>query len=157
MIRLFTSGPSPKIRQHARSTARWDDSSVRDVTILRNWLEDSLLELAAKSGEFAPPAEGSHVRIVRTAAAFRGNPVDILRRIFDVARFAVNAILGVDDETGLCAARLVRTDDLIDSRGTVEPRWFTVTGKIVVNRNGRVAQAQVNWLILLVICVGQEY
>ena len=40
----------------------------------------------------------SHVRIVRPAAALRRDPVDVLRRILDVAGFAVDAVLRVDLE-----------------------------------------------------------
>src|SRR6185437_12399891 len=44
------------------------------------------------------PTRASHVRIVRTAAALGRHPCDVLIRVLDVARFAVNAVLGVDDE-----------------------------------------------------------
>lgn len=37
-----------------------------------------------------------HVRIVRPTPAFRRHPHDVLGRILDVARLAMNAILGVD-------------------------------------------------------------
>ena len=46
-----------------------------------------------------------HIRIIGTAAPFGRDPGDVLRRILDVACFAVNAILGVDLEA---AARLRR-------------------------------------------------
>ena len=37
-----------------------------------------------------------HPRIIRPTAAFGRYPDDILRRVFDVAGFAVDAVLGVD-------------------------------------------------------------
>jgi len=39
-----------------------------------------------------------HIRIVRPAAAFGRDPVDVLVRILDIAGFAVNAVLRVDLE-----------------------------------------------------------
>src|ERR1035438_7145642 len=43
-----------------------------------------------------PPV--SHIWIVGPAAALRRNPGDVLIRVLDVASFAVDAILRVDDE-----------------------------------------------------------
>lgn len=40
-----------------------------------------------------------HTAVGRTATPFRRHPVDILRWIFDVARFTVDAILSVDLKT----------------------------------------------------------
>jgi hypothetical protein len=40
-----------------------------------------------------------HIRIPRPTTAFRHHPIDILRGVFDVAGFAVYAVLGVDLET----------------------------------------------------------
>src|SRR5471030_2395939 len=39
-----------------------------------------------------------HIWVIRSAAAFRRNPGDVLIRVLDVAGFAVDAILRVDDE-----------------------------------------------------------
>lgn len=38
----------------------------------------------------------SHPVVGRTAAPFRHHPVDVLARVLDVARLAVDAVLGVD-------------------------------------------------------------
>ena len=38
----------------------------------------------------------SHIRIVRTAAAFRRDPHDVLRRVLDIAGLAMHAVLRVD-------------------------------------------------------------
>src|SRR3954449_7305377 len=44
----------------------------------------------------AAPAIHSHVRVIGASAAFGCDPVDVLGRVLDVARLAVDAILGVD-------------------------------------------------------------
>src|SRR5712691_3609512 len=43
----------------------------------------------------------SHIRIARPAAALGRNPGDVLIRVLDVARLAVDAVLRVDHEAGL--------------------------------------------------------
>jgi hypothetical protein len=43
-------------------------------------------------------AADSHIRVAWAAATFRRCPGDIAIWVFDVACFAVNAILGVNDE-----------------------------------------------------------
>src|SRR3546814_19276057 len=40
-----------------------------------------------------------HVRIIRPTATFRHHPIDILRRILDVAGLAMDAVLRVDLQT----------------------------------------------------------
>src|SRR5262245_4835221 len=81
----------------------------------------------------------SHVRIVWPAAPFGGDPVDVLRRILDVAGLAVDAVLGVDHEprgafvdadvlvdTGRAVARLramvERPVDRLGDRRILEPQ-----------------------------------
>src|SRR5580658_5416645 len=66
--------------------------------------------LGRNGGEIAAAAE-SHIRIIRTAAAFGRDPGDILVRVLDVAGFAVDAVLPVDHVTGL--ARIL--DPFIDA------------------------------------------
>src|SRR4051794_22810763 len=44
----------------------------------------------------AVPQSHLHVRIIGTSAALGCDPVDVLRRVLDVARLAVNAVLGID-------------------------------------------------------------
>src|SRR3989338_6397144 len=56
----------------------------------------------------------SHIGIIRAAAALRRCPVDVLRRVLDVAGFAVNAVGGVDLQTGTVAV----VDELVNSGGT---------------------------------------
>src|SRR5262249_54024510 len=52
-----------------------------------------------------------HVGIVRATAAFGGGPIDVLRRVFDIAGFAVDAVLRVDLE----ARALLLLHDFIDA------------------------------------------
>src|SRR3990167_4892771 len=95
-----------------------------------------------RSGAGYDPSAGvaSHVRIVRAAAAFGRDPDDVLRRILDVAGFAVDAVLGVDDEARIGLGDLVRIDDLIDARRAVQPGRFAVFGQVDLDRLGRVPQ-----------------
>src|SRR5208283_5435114 len=64
----------------------------------------------------------SKIRIIRSSAAFRRGPFDFLRRVLDVASFAVDTILGVDNEPGLRASRLVRVHHLVNAGWAIEPR-----------------------------------
>ena len=88
-----------------------------------------------------------HVRVIRTAAALGRHPGDILRRILDVAGFAMDAILRVDLESR--AAWLL--DDFINARGTITLRGLTIFRQIDADGNRRVLQHQVNGLVLLMI------
>ena len=57
-----------------------------------------------------------HPRIIRPTAAFWRHPDDVLRRVFDVAGFAVDAVLGVD----LQAVGVVFVfDEFVDTSGAV--------------------------------------
>src|SRR3954449_6537162 len=73
------------------------------------------IELSA-SGATARPDSHLHVRVIGASAAFRGDPVDVLGRVLDVAGFAVDAILGVDLEPRLTIRIL---DKLVNSRGAI--------------------------------------
>ena len=52
---------------------------------------------------------GSHVRVVRPAAAFGRDPHDVLRRVLDVAGLAVHAVLRVDLQPLAVVLVLART------------------------------------------------
>jgi len=57
-----------------------------------------------------------HARVVRSAATFRRDPDDVLRRVFDVAGLAVHAVLRVD----LQAVGVVGVlDELVHTRRAV--------------------------------------
>src|ERR1700732_4686812 len=64
----------------------------------------------------------SHIRIVRAAAALWRHPIDVLRRVLDVARLAVDAILRVDHETRIALFRRVAIHYLKDAGWAIEPR-----------------------------------
>jgi len=55
-----------------------------------------------------------HIRIVRATAAFRYSPHDIFTWIFNIAGFAVNAILGVNLKTRIRA--IIIAQNFIDPR-----------------------------------------
>jgi len=95
----------------------------------------------------------SKVRIIRTASAFGRDPFDIFGRVLDIASFAMDAILRVDDKAWVRATRLVRVNDLIDAGRAIKSRGFSEPGKIVMDRNLGIAQAEMNGLILFVIRV----
>src|SRR5690349_15833599 len=99
-------------------------------------------------------AMASHIGIVGSASALGRDPVDVPGGVFDVASFAMDAILSVDDKARLGPARLVRVNDLIDAGRAIEPRRLAVTGEIVADRDVRIAQPKVHGLVLLVIGVG---
>jgi hypothetical protein len=97
-----------------------------------------------------------HIRIVWPAAAFRRNPVDVLRGILDVAGFAMHAVLRIDDEARIASRFLVSVDDLIDPGGTIEPRRLAIDGEVALDRNRRIGQLEMNRLVFLVIGVRDE-
>jgi hypothetical protein len=76
-----------------------------------------LIDCRKKSRE-----EPSHIRIIRAAAALRRHPIDVLRRVLDVARLAVDAILRIDHEKRIALFRLVAIDHFVDGGGAIEPR-----------------------------------
>src|SRR5690349_5136641 len=91
-----------------------------------------------------PYASGSHVGIVRSAAAFRYDPIDVLARVLDVAGLAVNAVLGVDLQprpAGLAG------DDLVDSGRTVVLLRRVVERQVDVDGDRRVLQPQMDRLV----------
>src|SRR5206468_755447 len=82
------------------------------------------------------------------------HPNNILRWVLNIASFAVHAVLSVDLEAriaGLIAHKLVH------------PGWTVALLRSVVecevhrDRDGRVLERQVRGLVLLVVCVGNEY
>ncbi len=90
-----------------------------------------------------------HVGVVWTAAALGHGPVDVLRRVLDVARFAVDTVLGVDLEARIGPSFVV--EDLVDTGGTLEPSRFREAREVHVDRHTGVAQSQVDRLILRMV------
>ena len=64
------------------------------------------------------PARGLHIGIIRAPSAFRRNPGDVLVGVLDVAGFAVNAVLRVDDIFHVRAF----PDPFIDAGGAIARR-----------------------------------
>src|SRR4051812_11705981 len=59
----------------------------------------------------------SHIRVVRTAATLRRDPLDVLPRILDVAGFAVDAILRIDLQP--LSRSISRIDELVHRRRAI--------------------------------------
>ena len=51
--------------------------------------------LTVENGNFAPLL---HIRIIRPASAFRWDPIYVFSRILDIARFAMDTVLRVDNK-----------------------------------------------------------
>src|SRR5688500_14096345 len=82
---------------------------------------------------------GLHVRVVRAAAAFGNDPLDVLLRVLDVAGLAVNAVLRVD----LQPRRPAVTHEFVDSSRTVTRLGAVVNRKVERHGNCGIAQPQV--------------
>ncbi len=77
-----------------------------------------IVSLLFRDAKWIPAFAGttaSHVRVVRSAAAFGRDPDDVLRWVFDVAGFAVYAILRID----LQALAAIAFDEFVDARGAI--------------------------------------
>ena len=81
--------------------------------------------------------------------------MNVLRRVFDVASFAMDTILSVDNEPRARMSRLVRVRHLVDPGWTIKSRGLSVTGKIVADRRVRIMQAKMDRLVLFVVGVGK--
>jgi hypothetical protein len=54
------------------------------------------LSLPVENGNFAPRL---HIHIIWAPSAFRRDPLDISSRVFDIASFAMDTVLGVDNKS----------------------------------------------------------
>ena len=95
-----------------------------------------------------------HVGVVGPPGAFRRNPHDVLRRVLDVTSLAVNTVLRVDLEA---FATLVVVYYLIDTCRTVTLGRFIVHRQVLLDRNARIDQFEVNRLLLFMVSVGEKY
>src|SRR5215207_973376 len=86
----------------------------------------------------------SHPDVVRPTSPFRRHPVDVLGRVLDVAGFAVDAVLGVDDELRVGPPLGVAVDDLGDAGRAVEPGRLAIAGQVLADRDRRVGSTR--WL-----------
>ena len=91
-----------------------------------------------------------HVRVIRSAGTFRRDPIDVLRGVFDVASFAVHAILPVDFELRFA----IQLHHFIHTSRAVTLRGFVVQRQVAADGDGRIGQAQMARLIFFVVGVG---
>src|SRR5260370_40428545 len=89
----------------------------------------------------------SHIRVVRTAAPLGGGPDDVLRRVLDVAGFAVEAVLGVYLESRIGSGLVIQ--HLIDSGRAIEPRRLSIKRQIDLDGRRRILEDQVSGLVFL--------
>src|SRR6185312_2739680 len=108
---------------------------------------------SASGGRTTAGRSDLHPRIVRAAAAFGGDPGDVLGGVLDVAGLAVDAVGGVDAEdrgaTGF--------GDLIDAGGAVERGGLTVERQVFFDGDGGVGKLQLDRLVFIVGDVGEKY
>ena len=95
-----------------------------------------------------------HRRIVRPAAAFRRDPIDVLSWVLDVAGFAVYTVLAVDPQN--FTAGFLVVEILVNAGGTEALFRTRIARPVDFNRNVRVLQRQVAGLVFPVIGIGDE-
>jgi len=106
-----------------------------------------------------PPAQAtfssieSHIRVIWPPAALGRNPGDVLIGVFDIAGFAVDAVLGVDHEPGRTRLLypLIDAGRAIPGRG---PSEYIVLGFFLQRH---VSDMKMNGLIFFMIRIGQEH
>src|SRR6476646_8843215 len=102
----------------------------------------------------AAPLSHLHVRVIGASAAFGSDPVDVLGRVLDVARLAVDAILGVDLEPRFTTLAL---DKFVDACRTITLLGTGIDRQVDGGGYVRVLERQMNRLVLLMIGVGNEH
>ena len=93
-----------------------------------------------------------HPAVIRPACAFGANPSNVLRRVFDVARFAVHAVGGVD----LQARTAVFFNDFVHTGRTIARFGWGVFFVVHVYHRLRIVQHQMVGLIFFVREIGEE-
>src|SRR6266852_267715 len=96
---------------------------------------------------------GLHVGVIRSTAPFGGNPGDVLIRILDVAGFAVDAILRVDDKTWL--PFLLKP--FVDAGWTIARRWPAIAVMLGGLLQAGIRHLEMHRLILLMIGIGEKH
>src|SRR3954453_7294763 len=102
----------------------------------------------------AAPFSHLHVRVIGASTAFGCDPVDILGRVLDVTRLAVDAILGVDLEPRFTVLAL---HEFVHARRTITLFGPSIYRKVDGGGYVRVLERQMNRLVFLVIGVGHEH
>ena len=94
-----------------------------------------------------------HPRIVRTTATFWGHPDDVLRWVFDVAGFAVDAILGVDLQA---VAVVFVLDEFVHTGRAIARFKAGVFRQVDIDWHAGVFQGQMRGLLFFVVGVADE-
>src|SRR5690348_1147784 len=105
------------------------------------------------SAASAAPASHLHVRVIGASAAFGSDPVDILGRVLDVTGLTVDAILGVDLESGFTVLAI---DKFIDACRAITLLRTGIDRQVDGRRYVCVLERQMNRLIFLVVGVRDE-
>ncbi len=93
-------------------------------------------------------------RIVRATGALRHYPVDILRRVLDVAGLAMHAVLRVDLQLRITS---LLADDLVHPGRAISRLRAAVFVPVDGNRLGRIQQRQMRRLVFLVIGIRDKH
>ena len=109
-----------------------------------------MLSLTVENGNFAPKL---HIRIVRPTSALGRDPLYVFGRVLDIASFAVDAVLRVDDKARVSIPCRIRVNNFVDASWAVEARWFPKPGQIVTDGDIWITQPEMDRLILFVIGV----
>src|SRR5947209_8698479 len=102
----------------------------------------------------AAPASKLHVRVIGASAAFGSDPVDVLGGVLDVARLAVDAILGVDLKPRFT---VLAVDKFINSSRTVTLFGSGIDGQVDCRWYVGVLERQMNRLVFFMIGVRDEH
>src|SRR5690606_8782467 len=92
-----------------------------------------------------------HVGVVRTTSTFRRHPGDVLGRVLDIAGLAVHAVLRVDLEA---LAAVVVGHYFVDARRAVALGRFVVHRQVLLDRDARVGQLEMNRLFFFMVGIG---
>ena len=95
-----------------------------------------------------------HGAVIGAAAAFGAHPGDILGGVFDVAGFAVHAVLRVDLQA---VAVVFVFHELVHARRAVARLGTGVLAQVHRDRRRCILQRQVAGLVFVVVGAGQEY
>src|SRR5215475_511067 len=96
---------------------------------------------------------GLHVWIVWPTTAFRWNPGDILVGVLDIASFAVNAVLSIDDK----ARRAPLFDPFVNTSRAIARGGPAVHVMLRRLLQSRIGHLEMRGLVLLVVGVGEEH
>src|SRR6266567_8175937 len=109
---------------------------------------------SATAANAAPLSSHLHVRVIGASAAFGCDPVDVLGRVFNVARFTVDAILRVDLQPRFATLGF---HEFIHACRTITLFGTGIYRKI--DRRGYVGvlEREMNRLVLFVVGIGHEH